>query len=165
MPHVDNTPQGGLKKVKPETILPIMTALHAFHDMPKPKTDEEIEQRIADYFRACEKNGLRPGVESMALALGIRRETLWRWEHGVGCSKRVSEAVQHAKGLLAAFWEQTFTQGKLNPVSGIFLAKNWLGYSDTPPEDIHAEPPVKTAEEIMSKYMNVPKPVPEFEND
>ena len=33
--------------------------------------------------------------------------------------------------MINAFIEQALLSGKINPASGIFLAKNWLGYKDS----------------------------------
>lgn len=39
--------------------------------------------------------------------------------------------TQSAKAFISAFIEQAMLGGKISPPSGIFLAKNWLGYKDT----------------------------------
>ena len=33
--------------------------------------------------------------------------------------------------MIDAFIEQCLLSGKINPASGIFIAKNWLGYKDS----------------------------------
>lgn len=105
--------------------------LRELYEMEKPKTDEEAEARIDEYFRFCERSNLRPGVGGLAFALGISRITLYAWSEGRGCSARKTRAVQKAKAFIEMFLESAFQSGKINPVSGIFLLKNWFQYRDT----------------------------------
>lgn len=123
-------PQTQLDSVQPKEVQEIVSSLRQLHCKGKPKTDEELEQRIEDYFRFCEQSSIRPGIESLALSLHVSRKTLFRWGNGLDCSKRRSEAIQSAKAFVAAYIEQALLGGKISPPSGIFLAKNWLGYKD-----------------------------------
>lgn len=50
---------------------------------------------------------------------------------GIDCSAYRQELTQSAKAFISAFIEQAMLGGKISPPSGIFLAKNWLGYKDT----------------------------------
>ena len=124
-------PQARLDDVQPEQVQEIVSSLKELHDRGKPRTDEEVEQRIDDYFAFCEKSSIRPGIESLALSLHISRKTLYLWGNGEGCSSRKTEAVQSAKAFISAYIEQAMLQGKISPPSGIFLMKNWLNYKDT----------------------------------
>lgn len=128
--RADNTPQNALKTVPGEKVRVIVTDLLQLHEMGKPETDREVEARISQYFELCRETSIRPGVESLAAALHIDRTTLWRWEQGEGCSQRRTEAVQGAKGMISAFIEQAALQGQINPVTSIFLMKNWMRYQD-----------------------------------
>ena len=40
----------------------------------EPKTDEEVEERINEYFSFCERSSIRPGIESLCLSLHIREQ-------------------------------------------------------------------------------------------
>lgn len=66
--------------------------------------------------------------------------------------------MQSAKAFVGAFIEQSMLCGKISPPSGIFLAKNWLGYKDTISlEDASNTSQQKaispqTPEEIAAKY-------------
>lgn len=124
-------PQQMLEDMEPSVVQEMVTSLKQLHDLGKPETDEEVEQRIDYYFQFCQQSGLRPGVESLSAALHVSRQTLFCWSNGVNCSTRRTEAVQAAKALISAFLEQCALTGKINPASGIFLMKNWLGYKDT----------------------------------
>jgi hypothetical protein len=120
-----------IEDLDPSTVQAMVTSLKQLHDLGKPETDEEVEERIKYYFEFCEQSGLRPGVESLAAALHISRQTLFYWSNGTNCSPRRTEAVQSAKALISAFLEQCVMSGKISPPSGIFLMKNWLSYKDT----------------------------------
>lgn len=152
MPRVNNSPTGSLEQVPAAKVKMIVTDLLQLHDMGACKSDQEVEDRIDAYFRLCQASSIRPGIESLSAALHIDRTGLWRWSNGNGCSRRRQEAVNMAKGLIAAYLEQASLQGQVNPVTGIFLMKNWLNYKDTQTlEDArtNAQRPNLTPEEIQ----------------
>lgn len=124
-------PQAALDDMEPEAVQKLVTSLKDLYDMGKPKTDAEVSQRIDEYFALCQRSSIRPGIESLCMALHISRTTLFNWVHENGCSKERQKAAEGAKAFLAAFIEQAMLGGKINPPSGIFLMKNWLGYKDT----------------------------------
>ena len=78
----NNYPQSGLDNVEPEVVHEIVHSLRELHELGRPKTDEEVQERIDDYFSFCERSSLRPGVESLCMALHISRTTLFRWNYG-----------------------------------------------------------------------------------
>lgn len=127
----NNYPQSGLDNVEPEVMHEIVHSLRELHELGRPKTDEEVQERIDDYFSFCERSSLRPGVESLCMALHISRTTLFRWNNGEDCSEARREMIQSAKSFIGSFLEQTMLCGKISPPSGIFLMKNWLSYKDT----------------------------------
>lgn len=126
----NNYPQGTLENIEPVAVQEIVSSLKELHELGRPKTDEETKKRIDDYFAFCEQSAIRPGIESLCLALHISRTTLFRWGAGEDCSEYKQELIQSAKAFIGAFLEQTMLQGKISPPSGIFLLKNWVGYKD-----------------------------------
>ena len=127
----NNYPQSGLDDLEPAAVQQIVTSLKELHDLGRPQTDEETKQRIDEYFSFCERSSVRPGIESLCLALHISRTTLFRWNNGEDCSRYKQELIQSAKSFIGAFLEQAMLGGKISPPSGIFLMKNWLNYKDT----------------------------------
>lgn len=125
-----NYPQAGLDEIEPAAVQKIVTSLKELHDMGKPQTDEETKERIDEYFSFCERSSIRPGIESLCMALHISRTTLFRWNNGEDCSDYKQELIQSAKSFIGAFLEQAMLGGKISPPSGIFLMKNWLNYKD-----------------------------------
>lgn len=96
----------------------------------EPSDNEELKRRIQKAIEYCKETDVRLGVETLCLAVGVSRQTFWRWSCGVDCSKERQEIVLQAKQLIAGTLEQMHLQGRLNPVSAIFLSKNWMGYTD-----------------------------------
>ena len=101
---------------------------------PDMKSVEAVQQRVIDYFQLCAKNDMKPSFAGMALAFGIDRTTLWKYCSGSGDIKPLAPEIRNAlkKGqqLLNAQMEDYMQNGKINPVSGIFLMKNNMGYTD-----------------------------------
>lgn len=126
-----NYPQGALDEMEPTTVQEIVTSLKELHDMGRPGTDAEIKKRIDEYFSFCQRSSIRPGIESLCMALHISRTTLFNWNNGTNCSKECQELIQTAKSFIGAYIEQAMLGGKISPPSGIFLMKNWLNYKDT----------------------------------
>ncbi len=124
-------PQKNLENIEPATVQELVGSLGELYAKGKPETDEEVERRINQFFVLCQTSSIRPGIESLSLALGVSRQTLYKWSNGDGCSQRRQEAVKSGKRFIWAFIEQCNLSGKINPASGIFLLKNWLGYKDT----------------------------------
>ena len=107
-----------------------VASLMDLSEQGKPKADEELQQRISDFFRFCCDRGFRPGVEALCLALSISRQTMNNWLHGVNCSAERQEIIIKARQGIIAFIEQASLGGHLNPATSIFLLKNWGGYRD-----------------------------------
>lgn len=91
---------------------------------------KQVEDRIEWYFNQCAIDDVKPGVEGMCNALGITRDTLWRWLNGKTRAATHSDVLQKAYSILKAVWEASMQSGSINPVSGIFIAKNCFGYKD-----------------------------------
>lgn len=127
----NNFPQAGLENLEPEFVAEVVQSLRELNEMGKPKTDEEVKDRIDKYFEFCQRTGNRPGIESLCMALHISRTTLFHWNAGVNCSAYRQEIINNAKGFIASFLEQVVMRGRISPPSGIFLMKNWLNYKDT----------------------------------
>ena len=129
--HKNNLPTKKLSELESATVQGIVTNVKQLYDKGKPETDEEVAQRIDEFFGLCERTSLRPGIETMCMSLHISRQTLLNWSRGDGCSRERKELVNGARAFIHAFLEQASLSGKLNPATSIFLLKNWCGYRDT----------------------------------
>ena len=93
----------------------------------------QVAQRIDWYFNHCAEDDMKPTVSGMCNALGIDKATFYRWgtgEYREGESSDHRIVVKRARCVLEELWEDYMLNGKINPVSGIFLGKNHFGYAD-----------------------------------
>ena len=109
-----------------ETILSITDLAR----MGKPKTAEEMQERIDAYFSYCAEHSLRPGIESLALACGMDRRRFWELCNG-SKGAEMQEICQRAKQCIVSFIETSMYAGKLNPPSAIFALKNIGQWTDS----------------------------------
>ena len=124
-------PQGSLEDIEPEAVQQLVICLRELYDKGKPGTDAEVESRVNEYFAFCQNSSVRPGIESLCMALHISRTTLFNWARGIGCSQERKEIIEGARSFIGAYIEQAVLSGKISPPSGIFIMKNWLSYKDT----------------------------------
>lgn len=107
---------------------------HALVTLNMPPIDisdpKQVEDRIAWYFNHCIENDMKPAVKGFCNALGIPRKTLWAWREGIQRPATHQAIILKAYDTLEELWEDYMLNGKINPVSGIFLAKNHWGYAD-----------------------------------
>ena len=96
------------------------------------KSAEQVKDRTTKYFSICELNDMKPSVAGLALALGIERTTLWkiRTKQEGGYPAEVINTLKRAVQIINAMMEDYMQNGKINPVSGIFLMKNNMDYTD-----------------------------------
>lgn len=99
--------------------------------LPKIDTDDPqaLQARILEYFTICQVDDMKPSAAGLALALRVERQTLWRWKHETGKPEKC-DAIKRAYQMLDVLMNDYMQNGKINPVSGIFLMKNNLGYTD-----------------------------------
>lgn len=136
----------------------------ALRNMPEINLDdpEAVFQRVNDYFKLCAENDMKPAVTGLGLALRLDRRRLWEINNDVpNCIRLCDDSRYVIKGayqFMEHLWENYMQNGKINPVSGIFLGKNHYGYQDkqeyvlTPNQSTTID--VKT---IESKYDDLPE--------
>lgn len=91
---------------------------------------EQVKKRIGEYFQHCADNDRKPQIVGMCNWLGISRNTLHTWTTGEYRNNTHSDVIKKAVNFIEEMWADYMLNGKLNPASGIFLAKNWYGYKD-----------------------------------
>jgi hypothetical protein len=114
---------------------------------------EEIDERIETYFDICQQNDMKPSVAGFSLALGIDRRRLWEIITGkVVKPDAVTDSLKRAYLILNAQMEDYMQNGKINPVSGIFLMKNSFQYQDKQEIQVSAnQPDAETPDQIAQK--------------
>lgn len=121
------------------------------------RDDKAVEERILWYFNNCAENDMKPTVTGMANCLGVSRRTLYAWSVGETRDATHSPIVKRAYNLLEELWENYMQNGKINPVSGIFLGKNMFGYKDQSEVVLAPKDPlgdVQDEEELRQKYID-----------
>ena len=103
------------------------------------KDPEQVQRRLDEYFQIHFEADLKPTVAGMGMALnGMDRRRLWEIRTGnYHTSKEIADlptattdSIKRAYKLMENLWENYMQNGKINPVSGIFLGKNNFGYQD-----------------------------------
>jgi hypothetical protein len=102
------------------------------------KDPEQVNNRLMEFFQIHAEADMKPTVSGMGMALGLDRRRLWEIKTGnFGTQKALSElptltkdSIKKAYEYMEILWENYMQNGKINPVSGIFLGKNNFGYQD-----------------------------------
>lgn len=136
--------------------------IHAMKIRQMPPIDvadiRQVEERITWYFNHCAEDDIKPTVSGFCNSLGITRQTLLNWRTGVHRADTHQAVILNAYSVLEELWENYMQNGKINPVSGIFLAKNNFGYQDK--QDIVVTPnnnnEVVDVKTIEAKYAELP---------
>ena len=134
----------------------------AVYNLPAIDTKDpvQVKNRIDEYFRLCVQDDMKPTVKGFLNALRVAKSTLWEWKQGNHRAGTHQAIIVEAYDVLEALWEDYMMNGKINPVSGIFLGKNNFGYQDkqeyvlTPNQQQLTQEDVKL---IESKYEELPE--------
>lgn len=127
--------------------------------MNRPRTNREdlgeIKSRTFEYYEKCANEGRIPTMEGLAVALGIRRSTLYNW---IGETKYldVCEFLSIVRDSFAGISAQAAMDQKINPVTWIFYSKNMYGYTDKTELTVTPANPLgetKNPEEIRARLM------------
>lgn len=107
---------------------------HALATLNMPPIDisdpKQVSDRLDWYFNHCADNEMKPTVKGFCNSLGISRVTLMEWRNGTYRKDTHQAIILKAYDLLEELWEDYMLNGKINPVSGIFLGKNLWNYAD-----------------------------------
>lgn len=133
----------------------------AIRNMPEIDTRDpvQVQQRINDYFTLCAKNDVKPTVKGFLNSLRVAKSTLWEWKTGGFRAGTHQAIILEAYDVLEALWEDYMMNGKINPVSGIFLGKNNFGYQDKQEYVLTPNQQQVTPEDVKlieSKYDELP---------
>lgn len=119
------------------------------------ESDEEVAERINEYFAECAAEGMIPKWETLSLALGVTRRMTWQWANGHAGSPVRQRMLARAKEILAAVDAELVQTGKVNPVVYIFRAKNFYDMKDQQDVVVTPNQPLgeqQTTEQLEEKY-------------
>lgn len=118
----------------------------------------QVKNRLGWYFNHCFDNDMKPTVSGFCNSLGITRTTLFDWKNGNYREGTHQQIILDAYKLLEELWESYMQNGKINPVSGIFLGKNNFSYSDRQEYVVtpNAKQEAVDVKTIEAKYAELP---------
>ena len=98
----------------------------------------QCRERVSEYFMLCRDAGHRPTLQELAIVLGVDRRRLmeiYTGNHYAGSKYarlpfESQQAIIDAYNIVLGNVEAMLANGAINPISGIFLAKN-MGMKDT----------------------------------
>lgn len=125
---------------------------------------DDVQKQIGEYFRICFENDFKPLVSSLASVLGLSRHELLaivkedfdkpftnRWK---ALPTFTISTIKKAYLSMEQLWESYMQNGKINPVSGIFLAKNNYGYQDKVEHVVEGKV-VQSDEQVEARYIEM----------
>ena len=123
---------------------------------------QQVNNRLMEFFKIHADADMKPTVSGMGMALGLDRRRLWEIKTGVTDRNKdlptlTRDSIKKAYEYMEILWENYMQNGKINPVSGIFLGKNNFGYQDkteyvvTPNMNNDSD---YSAEDIRARYLS-----------
>ena len=99
---------------------------------------QQVTDRLNEFFQIHAEADMKPTVSGMGMALGLDRRRLWEIKTGnfngngkySNLPTLTQDSIKKAYEYMEILWENYMQNGKINPVSGIFLGKNNFGYQD-----------------------------------
>ena len=99
---------------------------------------QQVTDRLNEFFQIHAEADMKPTVSGMGMALGLDRRRLWEIKTGNYHTNKwlsdlptlTTDSIKRAYEYMEILWENYMQNGKINPVSGIFLGKNNFGYQD-----------------------------------
>ena len=89
---------------------------------------EQLKEDIGSYFDACNEYDIMPTVANLALWLGVNVDTLY--EHKNNSMSPFSEVIKNVFNYMHTLMQGGTLSGDINPVTYIFLSKNYYGMRD-----------------------------------
>ena len=112
------------------------------HEKPDLNNPEEVRQSILEYFSYCDINGIRPANLGVYAYLGMSKQDVSDVLRGANKSKvnpACVDLLKKCKVALSSYREGLAMNGKVNPVTALFWAKNFDGMADTQTIEIQTD--------------------------
>ena len=135
---------------KKEEISRIVGESAQFFGRPKVADNEDMANRLNEYFKMCYDVGQIPTVEDMCLSLGITRQIMTNWiTRDAPRNPDRARMLQQAREVLAAIDAKLVSEGKIPQVTYIFRAKNYFDMKDQ--QDVVIAPNVDLMNEAINE--------------
>lgn len=95
-----------------------------------PNNIEDLKSRFIQYLQVCAKNDMKLGNLAAYCAMGITKDMAYHWEHGNSKGAEHKAFIRFVKSVIAAYRETAISEGKINPVIGIFWQKSFDGLNE-----------------------------------
>lgn len=89
---------------------------------------DELQEQMQDYFDLCTDQQVVPTITSLALWLGVDRNTIY--DHANNSNSPFSCVMKNTLNYLHSIMQSGTIDGKINPVTYIFISKNDYGMRD-----------------------------------
>ena len=116
----------------------------------------QVEKRIDEYLNTCMEYGMKTGVEGASLALGIDRMTFLRWSKGE-TMRQNQNVAQKLQAIIHQQYESLMVDGKMNPVAGIFLMSNNMGYEQKVTQQVEQKTVISISDDpdkLKDRYLD-----------
>ena len=115
-----------------EMIAKIIGEVRMSFEMPMPKNDDELEQRVVDYFELCERRQMIPTMEELSMYIGFSKEYVSDVRRGKtnGFSPRTKEICNRITAAMSAIDAKLAMTGRVRDAIYIFRSKNFYGMKD-----------------------------------
>lgn len=140
----------------------------ALWDEIDTKDPEQLRDRTLQYLRYCMDNRVKPGNLGLYNAWGMTKEEVSNVRRREPGSSRCS-VIKKSCQIMSQIREQLMSDGKINPVTGIFWQKNWDGLRDQqevilePKKQIEADQTPEDVQRMLEQ--DIPMDVEVTENE
>ena len=120
---------------------------------------EDLKQRFIKYLELCSKNDMKVGNLAAYCAMGLTKDVVFDWEHGMSRTPEHRAFICFVKSVIAAYRESALSEGEINPVLGMFWQKAFDGLNEM--TEVEATGQIEgatdqlTAEQIADKYQDL----------
>ena len=90
---------------------------------------DDLKNDVKEFLELCERTTTIPTVMGLATWLGVNRDTLYA--HANNSNSPYSVVIKNFIDLCHMSLENGTVDGKVNPVTYIFMGKNYFGLSDS----------------------------------
>ena len=104
------------------------------------------------------EDDIKPTIGGLCNSLGIRRQTLNEWKNGNNRAGTHMDIIKKAYEFMDELWEHYMMNGKLNPVTGIYLGKVLYGHVEEQQQTIIVKNGMQDVDyaTIEEKYKQLP---------